>query len=779
MKRWSFALPLAAAFAVLALATRRNLSEPHLRLFSDMVRTPAYKSQTLNPIFGDGITQRAPIEGTIARGFEPFAFGREPAERERAGRELKSPYPAPSLDVMLRGKFVFENYCAHCHGLRAAGDGPVTKAFPGFSFPINGKSTFDLPDGTLFHVITYGRNLMPSHASQLSQDDRWKVIVYLRELQRQELARLGPLAIVPEDPRRHGLISTAYGKELFAQNCSACHGAEGRHPQPGIPTLNAPSVLAIASDDYYWDIINHGRPGTQMPSWNGVLTKSQILSIVQYIRSFAPPAPDRAKIALSQGSAERGMALYKTHCIGCHGENGKGGIGNSLSAPSFLALASPQFLQDTITIGRRHTAMPASYDLSPQDVADLIAFIRSWARPLNSVVEFERALPRASKAAGKEIFEARCAGCHGVNGEGGLGSRLNDDQFLSLGNDRFLYRVITEGRPGTAMPSWHFFTSAQVADLVTFIRSWQKSTVVTAGSPHNGRPEFGEVLFKQECVKCHGPHGEGDLGSQIANAAFLSQVSDDFLWKTIAYGKKGTEMKGFLNRARNPLAEEDINHIVAYLRRLQKEPSAEPLAGTYSWASAKDGEKIFKGKGKCWTCHGLDGEGGSGPSLRNPGFLHVATNGFLTATVILGRENTPMKSFYHGGDAELAQEDIENVVTYIRGFEKNPITASRKVERTTERVAHGKVLFAQNCARCHGALGEGKHESHEGGFAPSLNNKEFLKAADDNFLLATIALGRPGTPMKAFAAGIGGYADLSAEEIRSIVAFIRAWESKR
>src|ERR1019366_184523 len=172
-------------------------------------------------------------------------------------------------------------------------------------------SAYDLPDGALFHIITFGRNLMPAHGSQVAVDDRWKVIHYLRDLQRQEIARLGPGALIPEDPRRRALVSAPYGKELFAQNCASCHGEEGRTPKPGIPTLHSPAVLAIADDAYYADIIAQGRPGTSMPSWKSILTNTQRQSLVLYIRSWSGAAPSRVPsgAAGEVETAERGHEL--------------------------------------------------------------------------------------------------------------------------------------------------------------------------------------------------------------------------------------------------------------------------------------------------------------------------------------------------------------------------------------------------------------------------------------------------------------------------------------
>jgi mono/diheme cytochrome c family protein len=763
---------LAGLLSVAILATRRDLSRPNPRIpiYMDMVRSAAVHSQAPSPLFADGRAMRRVPAGTVARGEKPLRFGPGAEERARAGRELKNPFP-PSYEVMTRGKKVFETYCQHCHGLSGLGDGAVSKAFPIFSFPLASKSTYDLPDGAIFHIITYGRNLMPAHGPQVSADDRWKVIHYLRDLQRQEIA------LMKQDSRRLGPASASYGRQLFAHNCASCHGEDGGAPKPGIPTLHSPAVLAIADDAYYADMIDNGRPGTSMPAWKGFLTKTQTDSLVLYVRSWAAAAPSRAS---GVASASRGHELYTAHCVGCHGPDGRGGVGISLSAPSFQAMASDDFLRRTIAFGRHGTPMPAAYDLDGRDVESLIAYIRGWSKPAHSYERVAALLPKASASDGRALFSVKCAGCHGEKGEGAIGSSLAADSFLSMVDARFLYRVITEGRSGTEMPAWRQLTDEQTADVIALILSWRKSPPApVAAAPHRGRADAGEVLFRQECVKCHGAQGQGDLGTQIGNPVLLTQDSDDFLWRTIAYGKTGTEMKGFLNRARKPLAAKDVDDLVAFVRRLQSRPPADGLRRTYSWASASDGKKVYETKANCAKCHGLHGEGGSGPALGNPSFLRAASNGFLEGTIILGRENSPMHSFFSSEDfPHLEQEDFENVVAYVRGFEKTPPRPGRRVEVTPQTVAEGRALFRENCAKCHGPEGLGKHGLEVGDFAPSLNNSEFLKAADDGFLLATIAMGRPGTPMRAFGDGMAGKPGLKGDEIRKIVAFLRSWEKR-
>ncbi len=650
---------------------------------------------------------------------------------------------------------------------------------------INTKVSYELTDGDLFHIITYGRNNMPPHATQIPQADRWKLIHFLRDLQENESARLEKMGLVfeeQEDPRRHSLVSVDYGRELYDANCGSCHGKDGRYPVQGAPTLNHPRVLAVAADDYYLDIITHGRKGTQMAAWEKNLTPTQIRSLVKYFRSWIPERSDRDKVARSEGSIRMGKALFRGNCAGCHGTRGQGGIGNALNSPSFLAVASDSFLRDTISIGRKHTAMPSGAELSNEDMSDILAWIRSWAPPKSSWGDVKRLLPDANARIGKKIYRAKCASCHDKKGEGGIGSRLNSQSFLALAEDEFLYRAIAEGRPGTAMPAWGFLSNEDVADLITFIRDWQKIEPNRHAARHNGgRAQFGEMLYRMACRACHGPESSGGVGGQLGNPVFLDSASDHFLWHTIAHGKDGTAMRGFLEGtpggALVPMAASDIDHIIAYLRQIQSMPRMEPLKRVRTGTSIALGKEIFETKGGCAKCHGAQGEGASGPAIGNPDFLRVASDGYLAATTILGRENTEMLSFYRGGNVKLSQEDVENVVGYIRSFENRTHMPPRRVESTDTIVGEGKKLFVKNCAGCHGSDGLGPALRQTiPSYAPSINNQEFLKAADDGFLLATIAMGRPGTPMRPFAKGLSSIAELSTEEIRQIVAFIRSWQ---
>ena len=85
--------------------------------------------------------------------------------------------------------------CSHCHGAKRGGDGPIAKAsfannpYEGTTPAFNSEDIRDrnkLPmteftEGHIFHTITYGYNKMGPHASQITEEERWKIVYYIKE----------------------------------------------------------------------------------------------------------------------------------------------------------------------------------------------------------------------------------------------------------------------------------------------------------------------------------------------------------------------------------------------------------------------------------------------------------------------------------------------------------------------------------------------------------------------------------------------------------------------
>ena len=163
---------------------------PGFEFMPNMYRSPSYETYSENPVFKNGITSQLNVEGTIPRGFTPFEYNNTLKDYLRAGNELSNPL---TLDVktLAEGKKLYEMFCAHCHGTKGDGKGsikhPVYGAIPAYSDAIaprrSGATMSELNDGQIFHTIVFGLNAMGPHASQLRQEERWKIVHYVHELQ--------------------------------------------------------------------------------------------------------------------------------------------------------------------------------------------------------------------------------------------------------------------------------------------------------------------------------------------------------------------------------------------------------------------------------------------------------------------------------------------------------------------------------------------------------------------------------------------------------------------
>lgn len=137
----------------------------------------------------------------------------------------------------------------------------------------------------------------------------------------------------------------------------------------------------------------------------------------------------------------------------------------------------------------------------------------------------------ADRAAGEKIFRSHCASCHGLNGSGGSGPSLTTGVFYHGSTDADLYRNISEGIPGTAMPD-QFFSSAQIWQIVAYVRAISSAPV---RPKLTGDARHGAQLFRDKgCLECHLVKGEGGvrgpdlslIGSQRSPAYLRESITD-------------------------------------------------------------------------------------------------------------------------------------------------------------------------------------------------------------------------------------------------------------
>jgi mono/diheme cytochrome c family protein len=211
-RAWISLAVLSAALvcSVAAAFLLRDFSKRNFEWFPDMGYSEAWESQTTHDyaarydsytpalpprIEAWGTAEMAPPVGTRYRGQRTLEYpeGLSDQQVDRlawARGNLVSPYAnaqGEELDTVLRrGRDLFRFNCQGCHGVDGVGEAPVTKFGIGAPTLANATVRDKYRDGEIFYIITEGINTMPAHKSHVDYDDRWKVIRYLRELQKNK-----------------------------------------------------------------------------------------------------------------------------------------------------------------------------------------------------------------------------------------------------------------------------------------------------------------------------------------------------------------------------------------------------------------------------------------------------------------------------------------------------------------------------------------------------------------------------------------------------------------
>lgn len=213
MKR-SYQIFLLIGLAVVGLQACKQASGdyPGDSYTTDMMYSRAYEPYALNPVMKDSVGAILPPDGTvpytgnpIAGSYDgemgdlslPYEYAMTDSDYTRAGNELVNPLMA-SAENIAEGQRLFTNMCAICHGASGNGQGTIVangkyKAVPPSYFA---EGYIDMPDGKMFHSITYGKNAMGSYAYALNKKERWQIILYINSLQDAWLAANAPAATI-------------------------------------------------------------------------------------------------------------------------------------------------------------------------------------------------------------------------------------------------------------------------------------------------------------------------------------------------------------------------------------------------------------------------------------------------------------------------------------------------------------------------------------------------------------------------------------------------------
>src|ERR1700723_1755428 len=193
----------------------------------------------------------------------------------------------------------------------------------------------------------------------------------------------------------------------------------------------------------------------------------------------------------------------------------------------------------------------------------------------------------------KLLYGQNCAGCHGVDGKGGVGVPLASPVFLAIADDSVIRRTAANGVPGTPMPAFArsaggMLTDKQIDALVRGIRSWEKpdglrdATLPPYASRIPGDSESGADAYRTYCLSCHGVGGRGaSKGSSIVDGSYLALVSDQQLRTIVIAGRPelgAPDWRGDVEG--RPMSAQEISDVVPWLsgQRLKFPGQPYPIA---------------------------------------------------------------------------------------------------------------------------------------------------------------------------------------------------------
>jgi len=319
---------------------------------------------------------------------------------------------------------IYRNSCSVCHGEKGDGQSrarnSLNPAPRNFTSP---EETAQLTRERMIHSVTNGRpgTAMMPWKTRFNEREIEALVDYVRNtfmkpagtLVQAQIATPAPQTKAPAEPA----AASEQGRKLFVRNCAVCHGEKGDGQSRARNSLNppprdftSPAETAQLTRNRMIHSVTNGRPGTAMMPWKTRLSKAEIETVVDYVRTAfmaGGQAPDAAsKLPAAEpgaakpkqpvevvadmsapfpnnlvGDAAKGRQFFNSNCATCHGVKGNGegprAFFNYPKPRNFLtpeshALFNRPALFRSIANGKPGTVMPAwSKVLSDQEIADV------------------------------------------------------------------------------------------------------------------------------------------------------------------------------------------------------------------------------------------------------------------------------------------------------------------------------------------------------------------------------------------------------------------------
>ncbi|MBI4850242.1 MAG: c-type cytochrome [Acidobacteria bacterium] len=443
---------------------------------------------------GQGLaTEKDDAHGNVHFWPEPML----PKEFSYAGcGTCHTPLSVPNLNTLTKGKTLIERYdCLACHRMDGRGGTirPDGGGMEGNDLSYIGIKGYDLAWYSK-HINNHNEaqtGTWRNSFGEISEDDQKNIASFLS-------TRIGAPKLIE-------------AKALFnSLGCMGCHKVNGVGGDAGADLsrigFKDPGQLDFSNVTAQHTLANwlaeHFRSpislvaGSQMPAMG--LSEKEIELLTMYVlslrrrelpSSFSPK--DRAKVIQfkEREFATDGRTLYGTFCASCHGRNGEGArypntqAFPAIASPDFLAIASDEFISNTIRKGRAGRRMaPWEKDggLKPNEIEAITKHLRELGKTSFTPEITPPRWVKGDANLGSRLYKANCSGCHGLKGQGGEGPALNNKEFLGSATDTFLVQTITKGRRNTPMagfenpsPIRQALSQKEVEAIVTHIRNWK------------------------------------------------------------------------------------------------------------------------------------------------------------------------------------------------------------------------------------------------------------------------------------------------------------------
>ena len=170
---------------IVSITSCFDTSKPNYQYFPNMYESVGYKTYQESDAFPNGIQAQLPVEGSVPRGWQPYEYEDSNEGYESAKLNLKSPL-VNNEENLKNGKKMYDIYCSVCHGSKGDGQGILMEREKFLGIP--SYADRDITEGSIYHVLMHGINLMGSHAGQVDDEERWQIAQYVLKL-REDLIK--------------------------------------------------------------------------------------------------------------------------------------------------------------------------------------------------------------------------------------------------------------------------------------------------------------------------------------------------------------------------------------------------------------------------------------------------------------------------------------------------------------------------------------------------------------------------------------------------------------